>query len=87
MSAIDPNPKRPPAYSPTDERYFDAADLDQEIHRIFDVCHSCRMCLAFCPSFPDLFARVDGYIGKGKAVGAETLNTEDIASVVDNCYQ
>lgn len=87
MSAIDPNPKRPPAYSPTDERYFDAADLDQEIHRIFDICHSCRMCLAFCPSFPDLFARVDGYIGKGKASGAETLDTEDIASVVDNCYQ
>ncbi len=87
MSAIDPNPKRPPAYSPTDERYWDESDLDQEIKRIFDICHSCRMCLAFCPSFPDLFARVDGYIGKGKALGAETLDTEDIASVVDNCFQ
>lgn len=87
MSAIDPNPKRPPAYAPTDERYWDAADLDQEIHRIFDICHSCRMCLAYCPSFPDLFARVDGYIGKGQATGAEKLDTADIASVVDNCYQ
>lgn len=87
MSAIDPNPKRPPAYAPTDERYYDAADLDQEIHRIFDICHSCRMCLSYCPSFPDLFARVDGYIGKGRALGAETLDTADISSVVDNCYQ
>ncbi|MBI2390432.1 MAG: 4Fe-4S dicluster domain-containing protein [Deltaproteobacteria bacterium] len=87
MSAIDPTPKRPPAYSPNDARFWDEADLDQEIHRIFDICHSCRMCLAYCPSFPDLFARVDGYIGKGKAVGAEKLDTADIASVVDNCFQ
>lgn len=87
MSAIDPNPKRPPAYDPTDARYWDEADLDQEIHRIFDVCHSCRMCLSFCPSFPDLFDRVDGYIAKGQAVGAEKLDTADIVSVVDNCYQ
>jgi glycerol-3-phosphate dehydrogenase subunit C len=87
MSGMDPNPKRPPAYSPTDERYYDAADLDQEIHRIFDICHTCRMCLPYCPSFPDLFNRVDGYIAKGQAHGAETLNTEDITSVVDNCYQ
>jgi glycerol-3-phosphate dehydrogenase subunit C len=87
MSAIDPNPKRPPAYSPTDDRYYDAADLDQEIHRIFDICHTCRMCLPFCPSFPDLFNRVDGYIAKGQALGAETLDTADISSVVDNCYQ
>jgi glycerol-3-phosphate dehydrogenase subunit C len=87
MSAIDPNPKRPPAYAPTDDRYWDAADLDQEVHRVFDICHACRMCLPFCPSFPDLFARIDGYIGKGEAVGAETLTNEDIASVVDNCFQ
>ena len=87
MSAIDPKPKRAPAYAPTDDRYYDAADLDQEIHRIFDICHTCRMCLPYCPSFPDLFARVDGYIGAGKALGAETLDTADISSVVDNCYQ
>lgn len=84
---MDPNPKRKPAYAPTDERYFDPADLDQEIHRILDVCHTCRMCLPYCPSFPDLFARVDGYIERGEAKGAEKLNTEDIESVVDNCFQ
>ena len=87
MSAIDPNPKRPPVYAPIDDRYWDAADLDQELHRTFDICHACRMCLPYCPSFPDLFARIDGYIGKGKAVGAETLDSADIASVVDNCFQ
>ena len=87
MTALDPNPKRPPAYSPTEERFWDAKDLEQEIKRIFDICHSCRMCLSYCPSFPDLFARVDGYIAKGVARGAETLNDADITSVVDNCYQ
>jgi glycerol-3-phosphate dehydrogenase subunit C len=84
---MDPNPKRKPAYAPTDERYWDGADLDHEIHRIFDICHTCRMCLPYCPSFPDLFARVDGYIARGEAHGAETLNSADIASVVDNCFQ
>ena len=87
MTALDPNPKRPPAYAPTDARYYDPVDLDQEIHRIFDVCHSCRMCLPYCPSFPDLFSRVDGYIQRGVAKGAEAIDAEDIKSVVDNCYQ
>jgi glycerol-3-phosphate dehydrogenase subunit C len=87
VTAIDPNPKRPPAYDPTDDRYWDPVDLDQEIHRIFDICHSCRMCLSYCPSFPDLFARVDGYIGRGVAKGAEKLDAADLRSVVDNCYQ
>ena len=45
------------------------------------------MCLPYCPSFPDLFARVDGYIQRGVAKGAETIDAEDIKSVVDNCYQ
>jgi len=85
--SIDPNPKQKPTYAPIEDRYWDPVDLDQEIHRIFEVCHTCRMCLSYCPSFPDLFARVDGYIAKGKAVGAETLNAEDITSVVDHCFQ
>ncbi len=85
--SLDPNPKQRPAYAPTDERYWDEDDFTREIHRIFDICHSCRMCLSYCPSFPDLFARVDGYIAKGQATGAETLDNEDIASVVDHCFQ
>ena len=85
--SLDPNPKRPPAYAPTDDRYWDPVDLDQEIHRIFDICHSCRMCLSYCPSFPDLFARVDGYIGKEQSTGAEALDAADLSSVVDLCYQ
>src|SRR5258708_13710745 len=45
------------------------------------------MCLSYCPSFPDLFARVDGYVAKEQSTGAEALNADDLGSVVDLCYQ
>lgn len=83
----DPNPKRPPALSPTEDRYWDPADLDAELHRVLDICHTCRMCLPYCPSFPDLFARVDRDIARGVSTGAEKLDATDIASVVDHCFQ
>ncbi len=82
----DPTPETPPALSPTEARYWDPADLDVELHRVLDICHTCRMCLPYCPSFPDLFARVDRDIDRG-ATGAERLDDRDITSVVDNCFQ
>jgi glycerol-3-phosphate dehydrogenase subunit C len=84
---LDPNPRQKPCYSPTDDRYWDRDDLDYELHRVFDVCHSCRLCLSYCPSFPELFGRIDGYVAKGKAHGAERLDAEDIQAVVDACFQ
>ncbi len=85
--SIDPNPKRKPVYEPVEDRYWDARDLEQEVLRTFDVCHTCRMCLPYCPSFPDLFSRVDRDIAAHKATGAEALGAGDIDSVVDNCFQ
>ncbi|OFV89077.1 MAG: hypothetical protein A3J75_08965 [Acidobacteria bacterium RBG_16_68_9] len=40
-------------------RFWDPADLRQETDRIFDVCHSCRLCFKFCGSFPLLFELID----------------------------
>ena len=42
-----------------DPRFWDESDLRSEIDRIFDVCHSCRLCFKFCGSFPSLFEMLD----------------------------
>jgi Fe-S oxidoreductase len=42
-----------------DPRFWDRRDLRQEVDRIFDICHSCRLCFKFCGSFPTLFEMID----------------------------
>ncbi len=84
---IDPHPSVPPAQSPQDPRYWDAEDLTQELRRVFEVCHGCRMCVNYCGSFPDMFARVDRDIEKRGAAGAERLAAEDFTSVTELCWQ
>lgn len=84
---IDPKPPKPPANDPNDERFWDERDLEAEARRVFEICHSCRMCVSFCGSFPDLFARVDRDIETKGAHGAERLDATDFESVVELCWQ
>ncbi|MBP1685046.1 MAG: putative Fe-S oxidoreductase [Deltaproteobacteria bacterium] len=42
-----------------DARFWDERDLRQEVDRIFDICHGCRLCFKFCGSFPLLFDLID----------------------------
>jgi glycerol-3-phosphate dehydrogenase subunit C len=84
---IDPHPTAPPAKSPTDDRYWDAKDLESELRRVFEICHGCRMCVGYCGSFPDVFARVDRDIEKKGAIGAELLDAEDFAGTTELCWQ
>jgi glycerol-3-phosphate dehydrogenase subunit C len=84
---INPKPGSPPATDPNSARYWDERDLEAELGRVFEICHSCRMCVNFCGSFPDLFNRVDRDIEKRGAEGAELLNAADFTSVVDLCWQ
>lgn len=84
---INPKPERPPETNPNNARYWDERDLEQELGRVFEICHSCRMCVNFCGSFPDLFKRVDRDIETRGAEGAEKLDAKDFASVVDLCWQ
>jgi glycerol-3-phosphate dehydrogenase subunit C len=86
LTKIDPKPQHPPARRPDDPRYFDARDLEQELRRVLEVCHNCRMCVNYCGSFPDMFARVDRDIEKG-ATGAERLGADDFTSVSEACWQ
>ncbi len=45
-------------YDPFHPKYLDGADLREEMDRVFDLCHGCRLCFKFCPSFPTLFAAI-----------------------------
>jgi glycerol-3-phosphate dehydrogenase subunit C len=69
-------------YDPTDPRYFDRAALHEELDRVFDLCHGCRLCFNLCPSFPTMFGFIDARDGD---VSALTEGERD--QVVDECYQ
>lgn len=65
----------------TNPDYTDPVKLDEELRRIFDICHGCRRCFNLCDSFPRLFDLVDG-------APSEELDTVDSAGfkgVVDAC--
>jgi glycerol-3-phosphate dehydrogenase subunit C len=87
MAKIDLLPAQPPAFDPNDDRYWDARDLEHEMRRVFEICHGCRMCVGYCGTFPDVFARVDRDIEKRGATGAERLDAEAFASASDLCWQ
>jgi Fe-S oxidoreductase len=70
-------------YDPKDAHYWDEAALDQEVTRVFEVCHGCRMCFKYCDSFPRLFDFVD--TRHGGDVTKLTRNEKD--AVMDACFQ
>jgi glycerol-3-phosphate dehydrogenase subunit C len=87
MGKIDLVPKQPPALDPNGERYWDPRDLEGEMRRTFEICHGCRMCVGYCGSFPDLFARIDRDVDKRGATGAELLDADAFASATELCWQ
>ena len=42
-----------------DEDFYNTEHLDEELRRVFDVCHGCRRCFNLCDSFPKLFDLID----------------------------
>ena len=70
-------------YDPKHSKYFDEADVRNEMSRVFDVCHGCRLCFKFCTSFPTLFEMIDRH-GDHDA-GRLTPAQQD--QVVDECFQ
>ena len=87
MPKIDIVPKKPPALDPSDDRYWDARDLEGEMRRVLEICHGCRMCVGYCGTFPDVFARVDRDIEQRGATGAELLDEEAFAQASNLCWQ
>jgi glycerol-3-phosphate dehydrogenase subunit C len=39
--------------------FYDAAAIEAEMDRVFDICHGCRRCFNLCDSFPKLFDLID----------------------------
>ena len=40
-------------YDPHHPSYLDEADLRDELTRVYDLCHGCRLCFKFCTVVPD----------------------------------
>ncbi|MEX0709307.1 MAG: heterodisulfide reductase-related iron-sulfur binding cluster [Woeseia sp.] len=65
----------------TDE-FYDQASLDQELERVFDICHGCRRCFNLCNAFPTLFDAVD----ESETMEVDSVPKKAFRDVVDNCY-
>jgi Fe-S oxidoreductase len=70
-------------YDPFHPKYFDEADLREEMDRVFDLCHGCRLCFKFCTSFPTLFA----YIDEIPEQDSSKMTPAQQDQVVDECFQ
>ena len=70
-------------YDPFHPRYFDEGDLRDEMTRVYDLCHGCRLCFKFCTSFPTLFAAVDRHDDQDAA----KLTVAEQDQVVSECFQ
>ena len=62
--------------------YYDAAALERELERVFDICHGCRRCFSLCNSFPTLFDLVDA-TSSGEV---HDVDKRDYGKVVEHCY-
>ena len=85
-----PGPRREgsleaPTRHPIDWRspqFTDPTALNQELARVFDICHGCRRCFSLCNAFPTLFDAVDATTS-GEV---HDVPKEAYSQVVDHCY-
>src|ERR1700739_4266883 len=64
------------------ESFYDAAALEKELARVFDICHGCRRCFSLCNAFPTLFDAVDA-TSEGEV---QAVERKVFWEVVDHCY-
>ena len=46
-------------YDPNHPKYLDEKDVRDELTRVYDLCHGCRLCFKYCTAFPTLFDFID----------------------------
>lgn len=62
--------------------FYNETSLNQEMERVFDICHGCRRCVNLCTAFPRLFDLIDD-----SATGElDGVNKQQFWEVVDRCY-
>jgi glycerol-3-phosphate dehydrogenase subunit C len=69
-------------YDPFHLKYSDRADLREEMNRVYDLCHGCRLCFKHCTSFPTLFKAIDRHDDQDVA----KLTDAERFQVVDECF-
>lgn len=69
-------------YDPFHPKYFVEEDLREEMVRVYDLCHGCRLCFKFCSSFPTMFAAIDQHDDQDSA----KLTVAEQDQVVDECF-
>lgn len=69
-------------YDPFHPKYFAESDLRDEMTRVYDLCHGCRLCFKFCSAFPTLFDAIDQHDDQDSA----KLTTAEQNQVVDECF-
>ncbi|MGB8694398.1 MAG: heterodisulfide reductase-related iron-sulfur binding cluster [Steroidobacteraceae bacterium] len=65
-----------------DPAFYDAHALEQELERVFDICHGCRRCFNLCQSFPTLFDTIDA----STSGEIDSVDKRAYWQVVDHCY-
>ncbi len=61
--------------------FSDRAKTEAEMHRIFDICHTCRRCFNLCDAFPRLFDLIDS----SESGELDTVAPADYRKVADAC--
>ncbi len=84
MSRISALPTPGMTYDPNNPLYWDKSALQGEMERVFDICHGCRMCFKYCPSFPALFQFMDAQEGESDV---RAMPQAQVDTVVDLCFQ
>ncbi len=64
------------------EAFWDQQALDQELERVFDICHGCRRCVSLCDAFPTLFDLVD----ESSTLEVDGVDKADFPKVAEQCY-
>ena len=62
--------------------FWDKSDLENELERVYDICHGCRRCVSLCDAFPTLFNLVD----ESETMEVDGVDKDDYVRVVDQCY-
>lgn len=65
-----------------DPDFYNETQLNEELERVFDICHGCRRCVSLCNAFPTLFDLVD----ESDSMEVDGVAKEDYGKVVDHCY-
>ncbi|RMH44549.1 MAG: Fe-S oxidoreductase [Gammaproteobacteria bacterium] len=62
--------------------FYDETKLNEELERVFDICHGCRRCVSLCETFPTLFDLVDN----SETMEVDGVAKSDYHKVVEQCY-